>query len=280
MSIRIRVNVDDVDGKLEQYGAGAKLYWARDNTSSTGAFTDASGSLDLVTSLTAYDVDDTTGQPGHWYRTRVGNLAATDFSAWSPVFQAGELLAYATVTDLREELRLPASDHSRDNLLADLLRDASDWLTTECGRDFYRHPQVSGTETRLYDLRAGDTVIVDDIVSLTTVEYAYSTGTAYAILDAAGWTLAPRLASPYGVLELTDAGLLEHFYAGTGTVRLTGVFGFAAVPRAVRRATLDIARELYQQSVGGRPVGLEYGRVPPSAVTVIEKLSRHTYEHI
>jgi hypothetical protein len=277
MSIRIRVNVDDVDGKLEQYGAGAKLYWARDNTSSTGAFTDASGSLDLVAGLTAYDVDDTTGQPGHWYRTRVGNLAATDFSAWSPVFQAGELLAYATVTDLREELRLPASDHSRDNLLADLLRDASAWVDAECKRDFYRHPQVGGTDVRLYDLGRDASFLEDDIVSLTKVEYATGTGAAYVELTPSDWTLEPPAGSPYATLTLTDTGLLSTFYEGTGTVRLTGVFGFASVPRLIRRATLDIARELYQQSAGGRPVGLEYGRIPPSAEAAKIKYTRTSY---
>jgi hypothetical protein len=278
MSIRIRVNVDDVDGKIEQYGVGAKLYWGRDNVSSAGAFGDATGSELLVSGQTAYDIDDSTGQPGHWYRTRIGNAAQTDFSAWSDVFQAGQLLAYATVVDLREEVRLV--DDSRDNLLADLLRDASGWIDAECGRDFYRHPQVSGTEVRYYDLADGQTAIAEDIVSLTSVEYATYTGDVYVPLGSTEWSLWPRLASPYSYVTLTDAAPLTAFYGGTATVKLTGVFGFASIPRLVRRATLDIARELYQQSAGGTPVGIEYGRLPPSAVAVKEQFMRRTFAHV
>lgn len=277
MSIRIRVNVDDVDGKIEQYGVGAELVWGRDNLSAAGAFTDATGDELLVSGQTAYDIDDTTGQPGHWYRTRICNTAGTDCSAWSDVFQAGQLLAYATVVDLREEVRL--YDDSKDNLLADLLRDASGWIEDLCGRDFYRHPQVSGTEIRYYNVTDGS-LIVDDIVSLTEVAYAGFTGDAYTALTGTDWALGPIGQTPFGYLSLTDTGTLGSFYSGFATVRLTGVFGFASVPRLIRRATLDVARELYQQSANGKPVGMEYGRIPPSAVTAKEKYLRRTYAHV
>lgn len=276
MGILISTNVDDVDDRIRDYGAGAKLYWARDNVAAGGAFTDASGNTLLVAAQTAYEIYDSTGQDGYYYRTRVGNTGATDFSAWSDVFRAGSLLAYASVTDLREELPgLP--DSTRDNMLADLLRDASDWLTVECGRTFYRSPQVTGTEVRTYDLPSDATSIEDDIVSVSLVEYGTSTGAAFTTVSATDYTLAPRLASPFSALTLTDLATVGTFYAGIGTVRVTGVFGFASVPRLIRRATLDLARELYQQSAGGRPVGIEFGRLPPSAVSAIEKYKRRTY---
>lgn len=278
MGLLLKASVDDVDDRIRDYGVGAKLYWARDNTSAAGAFTDASGSTVLIAGQTAYEIYDATGQDGYYYRTRVGNAAATDVGAWADVFRAGSLLSYASVTDLREELRLP--DDSRDNLLADLLADASDWITAECGRDFYRHPQVSGTEVRLYDLTDDTSAVLDDIISLTTVEYGAYTGSSYTALVAADWTLEPRLGSPYSALTLTDYGSLGHFYAGTGTVRLTGVFGFPSVPRLIRRATLDLARELYQQSAGGKPVGIEFGRIPPSAEAAKAKYARRTYAFV
>lgn len=275
MGLLIYASVDSPDDRIRDYGAGAKLYWARDNTSAVGTFVSASGSVTLVAGQTTYEVYDATAADGHFFRTRVGNTGGTDFSAWSPVFQGGALEAYATVDDLREELRLP--DDSRDNLLADLLRDASDWITAECGRDFYRHPQVSGTEVRLYDLDADSAAIEDDIVSLTTVEYGTYTGSTYTAATAADYTLYPRLGSPYSSLSLTDLSAVSTFYAGRGTVRLTGVFGFAAVPRLIRRATVDLARELYQQGANGRPVGIEFGRIPPSAQMAKEKYSKRTY---
>ncbi len=280
MGLSLRVSVDSVDDRIRDYGVGAKLYWARDNTSATGTFADATANTILVAGQTAYEVYDATGASGQYYRTRVGNTGATDFSAWSAVFQGGAIEAYATVDDLREEIRLP--NDSYDNVLADYLRDASGWLDAVCNRDFYRHPQVTGTETRMYHLPSDAFEINDDIVSITTVEYATTTGRPYVAALATDWVLLPARVSgePYSAVALSDVGLVSTWYAGYATVRLTGVFGFAAVPRAVRRATLDIARELYQQGVGGRPVGLEFGRLPPSAQATIERYTRHDYAHV
>lgn len=276
MGILTYTNVDDVDDRLRDYGALAKLYWARDNTSAVGAFADASGNTLLIAGQTAYEIYDATGQDGYYYRSRVGNTGGTDFTAWSDVFRAGSLLAYASVTDLREELPgLP--DSTRDNMLADLLRDASDWLSAECGRTFYRSPQVTGTEVRTYDLTSDSGSIEDDIVSVSLVEYGTYTGGTFTTVTGSDYTLGPRLASPFSALTLTDLATVGTFYAGTGTVRVTGVFGFASVPRLIRRATLDLARELYQQSAGGRPVGIEFGRLPPSAVSAIERYKRRSY---
>lgn len=272
MGIPIHSSVDAVDDRIRDYGAGAKLYWGRDNTSAAGVFTDASGNTALVAGQSTYELYDATGQTGHYYRTRVGNAAATDFSAWSTVFRAGELQAYASVDSLREMLNLP--DDSRDNFLADCLRRASGWLDQETGRDFYRHPQVTGTETRTYNVSSDGSTITDDIISITTIEYATATGGLYTALVATDWSLTPPGSAPYSAAYLTDTGLLSTFYAGYGTVRITGVFGYLTVPALIEQATLDLARELYQQGPGGRTVGVDFGRMPLSVQRAVDKYRR------
>lgn len=264
-------NPDDLRGTLA-YGTGA-LVRLEHATAIGGTYTEVATQA-LIAGQSAYEFWHG-GATTDYYRTRVTHSSGAPASAYSDPFQGGALASYASVTDLREELRLP--DDSRDNLLADLLADASDWITAECGRDFYRHPQVSGTEVRSYDLDADATAILDDIISLTTVEYGTYTGSTFTAVAATEYTLLPRLGSPYSSLSLTDLSTVATFYAGRGTVRLTGVFGFASVPRLIRRATLDLARELYQQSAGGRPVGIEFGRIPPSAQTAKEKYAKRTY---
>lgn len=255
----IRVNVDAPDDKITEFGAGAKLYWARDNTSAAGAFTDASGSVTLVASQSQYEIIDTTGAVGHFYRTRVGNTGGTAFDTWAPVFQAGAATAYATLDALREYVNIPNT--SQDNLLSDLLVDASGYLDAKCERDFYRHPAVTGTEARTFDgngrtrlhVRAG-------IISLTTVEQAPYTGGSYASLVAADWVLGPTdkpANDPYTEIHVSDRGGYPYWYWGSSTIRLTGVFGWPSPPAMIRKATLDLAREWYRQGPGGGgPVGI------------------------
>ena len=184
-------------------------------------------------------------------------------------------MQYRAVQALRETLGLP--DNSRDNLLADCLRRASDWIGAECNRDFYRHPQVTGTEVRTYHLGAAATYIRDDIISLTTVEYPLGTGQAYTVLTAANYTLDPATVDgvPFDALYLSDVGILSSFSAGYATVRLTGVFGYLSVPGLIEQATLDLAREMYQQGPGGRTVGVDFGRLPLSVQRAIAKFRRY-----
>ncbi len=255
----IRINVDAPDDKITEFGAGAKLYWYRDNTSATGAFTDATGNVALVATQSQYEIIDATGAVGHYYRSRVGNTGGTSFDTYGPVFQAGAISSYATLDDLREYLSLP--DDSRNNLLSELLRDASDYISAKCGHDFYRHPQVTGTEVRTFDGNGSGLIRVPvGIVSLTQAELANYSGGSYSILAGADWTLYPLDKSDdvsYRAIALSDQGTYRYWPSGFATVRLTGVFGWASVPAMIRKATLDLAREWYRQGPGGGgPVGV------------------------
>lgn len=263
----IRVNVDNPGDKITEFGAGAKLYWARDNNSATGAFTDASGSTTLVATQTQYEIIDTTGAVGHWYRTRIGNTGATLFDEWSPPFQAGAASAYATLDALREYVQLP--NNARDNLLSDLLVDASGYLDAKIGHDFYRHPAVASApdEVRTYDGTGGDTLIIrSGIIELTSVEVAAQTGGTYNTLTATDWVLGPPdkpSTDPYWYIAVSNTGSYPYWYRGYNTIRLTGVFGWPSIPPMISKATLDLAREWYRQGPGGGgPVGINQFGTP------------------
>jgi hypothetical protein len=87
-----------------------------------------------------------------------------------------------------------------------------------------------------------------------TLDSAYSTVAA----GSTGYYLHPHVATsgiPYSDLELSPIGSPTYYPLG-GLVKLTGVFGFAAVPPLVRRATIDIARDWYRAALGGDgPIG-------------------------
>ncbi len=273
MSQKVILNADNVDDLLAGYGAGARIEVYRAATSG-GAFSMIT-TLPLVSGTEQYEYWDATGSSTDYYKVRYATSAGTTPSAYSAEFQGGAIEAYASIDSLREMLNLP--DNSRDNFLADCLRRASGWLTEECGRDFYRHPQVSGTEVRTYNLDDTATSVDDDIVSLTTVEYASGTGGTFTAAVSTDYALVPSGGTPFSSVYLSDIGLVPEFSAGYGTVRLTGVFGYASVPTLIEQATLDLARELYQQGPGGRAVGVDFGRLPLSVQRAITKYGRHTF---
>lgn len=264
----LRINADNPGDKLTEFGAGAKLYWARDNASAAGAFTDASGNTALVATQTQYELLDSTGAVGYFYRTRIGNTGGTSFDTWSDVFQAGAPTAYATVDALREFLQLP--DDSRDNVLSDLLRRVTvriNKFLSSAGFDFFRHPAVTGTEIRTYD---GDNrnwlYVTQGITSLTLVRLATTTGATPASLAATDWKLRlpAQYDGPYLTLQLTGVAGYPYLYSGYDTVELTGVFGYTAIPDDVVQATLMWAADLYRLGAGGgtplSATGEEFGQ--------------------
>jgi hypothetical protein len=261
---QVIVNVDDPDDILLAYGAAAKVRLER---ATSAAFSDATEIDDevILSGISQYDFFDPVGSASSWYRSRYSASAGAPFSEYSDGFQAGNPTAYATLGALREYLNL--GDASSDNVLSDLLEDASRYLDEKCGRDFLRHPGVSGTETRTFLTERGNLLEVRaGIVSLTTVQLATYTGAAYNTLSAADWVLWPTDPEPYhsySGIALTDTGSYRTWYPALAGAQLTGVFGFAEVPPLIRRATLDLAREWYRQGPGGGgPVGVNQFGTP------------------
>jgi hypothetical protein len=267
MSQRLRLNVNDATQEIADRGPGARIEIQRDTSSTFGAPT-ALGPVALVAGQDQYTYFDPTGSSSNYYRFRltdnVGSPASA--SAWSATFRGDADAAYATLEDLREYVDLP--DDSKDNLLSDLLVQASAYLDAACERDFYRHPQIDGTETRLFDgtgtvrlrVRAG-------IVSLSQVEIATTVAGGFTTVDPTDYVLAPtdKAAdmSYTSVLLVNYTGSWTNWYTVRQGVRLTGVFGWAEVPQTIRKATLDLAREWYRQGPGGGgPVGVNQFGTP------------------
>lgn len=266
MAIKLTINLTEPSADLlTGYGAGAKLHVQRDTTSAFAAPTDLT-LVSIVSGTEQYEVWDSGGSSSSWYRSRIENTTATVVSDWSDPFRATALLAYATVDDLAETMNLPNAD--KYNMLADLLVDASSTIDQLCGRDFYRHPQVSGTEVRTYHVnltgQSNLKLAVNqpvDIVSITTLEVGYAGGTYTAITaGSTGYYLEPAQPAPgwpYTSIILSRYGTYDTWPTGDQVVRITGVFGWPEVPGLIKRATIDLAREWYRVGPGGGgPIGM------------------------
>ncbi len=272
MAVKLVVNTTDSAGDLiAGYGTSAKVYLYSAATEA-GAYT-VIDSLALVSGTEQYEFWDATGTSSTWYKARFGNLLATVFSDYSDAFQSSSISAYATLDDLLETMDVPIGSGSstRLNLLADLLVDASAMIDMACGRRFYRDPQVSGTSTFTFNVvDAGATTLAAaigrgvDIISVTTLEYRESTTGAYATIasgdtgylldkdaDALG-TVATHW--PYIDVALSpDSATRTVYPTGRSAIRLVGALGFPRVPALVKRACIDMAREMYRQGPGGGP---------------------------
>lgn len=266
------VNVDSPADILAGYGAGAVIRVERDTTSAFAAPTEIT-TIPVVATTRQYEYWDANGTSAHYYRTRFSKAVPTQashYSDYSTVFRAGQLQAYATLDDLKETMNFGASDASKDNMLSDLLVDASNYIDRMTSRSFYRFPQVSGTETRTYQIvNSGEKSLQRaigiglDIASITTLEVTTDlVGTTWTTL-ASGSTgyyfdpLNPETGWPYEDVRLSSEGSVYTTFPYRGQVRIVGAFGFASVPPMIKRATIDLAREWYRQGPGGGgPIGM------------------------
>lgn len=264
--IRVDVNVNDATAQIAGYGAGALLRLGRAPVLA-GPYVELATQL-LVAGVDAYTFWDANPIAGGWYRTQLSDALNQSPSAYSEPFLAEAVRAYANVEDLIEMLpRISGAGRDR-NVLADCLQRGAAVLDARSHRDFYRHPQVTGEEVRVFDVpgswsREGVTRIEvpEGVVSVSLVEYATATGGPFTAFGAGEVLLRPLYrgpGEPFWRLELSSApGVVGRFWPGQGTVRARGVWGFEAVPGVMRAGNLALAREMVPAAImsGGAPRG-------------------------
>lgn len=254
---------------IAQFGEDAKLYLYR-AAAEEGPYSEVvAAATVLVAGTDRYELQDPAGAPGiSWYKPRVGDAGGTLFAGDPSVtdpsdgeyiapFLSTSLTAYATLDQLKRTIKTVAD--TNDAVLEGYLGDASAFIDGKLHRRFYRDPQVSGTTTRTFRVTRSSASLCRavrrgiDIISVTTITVADGTGATPTELAAADWYLLDPdyEGHPSPDLVLSDVGTRSTWPIGFDTVSITGVFGFPAVPDAIRRATLEIAREMHRQGAGG-----------------------------
>jgi hypothetical protein len=158
---------------------------------------------------------------------------------------------YATLGELKASLRV--QDALDDDLLSLAIEAASREIDGYCERVFY-----STTGTRVYAPTNIFTVTTDDIISVTTLKSS-SDGVTYDITWATSdYQLEPLngvaggLSTPYTRIRATGNYLMPSFSVGTfyeleALIQVTGVFGWSAIPAAIRQATVILAMRLFKR---------------------------------
>lgn len=187
-------------------------------------------------------------------------------------------MAYATLDELKVELGIDPADSRRDGQLKDLLDTATADVDAHCRRSFGQVGTEQDPVARVYDT-VGGLLLIDDLVSLDTLEY--ESGESWVAIDSSTVTLLPRNADtdgrPFTMLRTRSGAALPP------VVRITGVWGWPAVPAVVPRATVLQALRLAES--GKVPLGVTggdsmmgslriYGDLHPDAAHLLGPLVR------
>ena len=153
---------------------------------------------------------------------------------------------YATLTDVKNALRI--TDALDDSLLETAIESASRMIDGYTARTFYN----AGTATRYFAATDALNLIIDDAISVTTVQSTDEVGDTYTTWTANDFQLEPLnsrsdgLYMPYtGIRAVGD--YTWPVVDQQALCRITAVWGWAQVPTAIKQATIIQASRLFKR---------------------------------
>ena len=187
---------------------------------------------------------------------------------------------YCSLADVKSALRI--TDAVDDSLIELSIEAASREIDGYCQRAFY-----TTSATRVFEATNAFITETDDIVSVTTLKTSTdgaTYGTTWATTD---FQLEPLngvtagLSQPYTRVRAVGANLFPQWsvtgtYSNFAGVQITGVFGWSAVPTAIKQAAILLAMrqfKRYDSPLGVAGFGdigvMRVGRVDPDVEALI-----------
>ena len=153
---------------------------------------------------------------------------------------------YCTLADVKAALRI--TDSVDDSLLEMAVESASRLIDGYAYRYFYN----AGTATRDFVAEDSYLTIIDDLISISELKTTDEIGSDYVTWSADDYQLRPvngkidGLSVPYTSILSTD-DLLFNLKGQQALVRVTGVWGWSAVPIAIKQATVIQSSRIYKR---------------------------------
>lgn len=153
---------------------------------------------------------------------------------------------YASLTEVKAALRI--TDSVDDSLLEMAIESASRLIDGYTTRYFYN----AGTATRNFVAEDSYLTIIDDLISISELKTTDEIGSEYVTWSAGDYQLQPvngridGLAVPYTSILSTD-DLLFNKLGEQALVRVTGVWGWSAIPIAIKQATIIQSSRIYKR---------------------------------
>ena len=154
---------------------------------------------------------------------------------------------YATLADVKASLKI--TDNLDDSLLEIAVESASRLIDGYTGRYFYN----GGTATRNYAASDSWIVYIDDVQSVSEVASTDEVGGTYTTWTANDYQLEPLngisggMTQPYTSIRAVNQYVWP-FLADRALVKITGVWGWASVPIAVKQATILQAARIFKRN--------------------------------
>ena len=154
---------------------------------------------------------------------------------------------YATLADVKNSLKI--TDNMDDSLLEIAVESASRLIDGYTGRYFYN----GGTATRNYAASDSWIVYIDDVQSVSEVASTDEVGGTYTTWTANDYQLEPLngfsggMTQPYTSIRAVNQYVWP-FLADRALVKITGVWGWASVPIAVKQATILQAARIFKRN--------------------------------
>jgi hypothetical protein len=159
---------------------------------------------------------------------------------------------YTDLTTMKspDVLKLSATDTTSDTILETIIEAASRTIDSDCARFFYKS---ATDETRYYTAELSDKLFLsDDLVSITELATDGDNDRTWAEIwsATADYDLVPynaaAIGDPYTAIEMIDTGAytFPHYRKG---VKITGVFGYPAVPKKITQACILLSSRLFKR---------------------------------
>jgi hypothetical protein len=153
---------------------------------------------------------------------------------------------YCTLADVKAALRI--TDSVDDSLLEMAVESASRLIDGYAYRYFYN----AGTATRDFVAEDSYFTIIDDLISITQLRTTDEIGSDYVTWSSDDYQLRPvngkidGLSVPFTSILSTD-DLLFNIKGEQALVEVTGVWGWVAVPIAIKQACVIQASRIYKR---------------------------------
>jgi len=196
------------------------------------------GQLTHTPASGVYSIDIPCTETGVWLYLWVGTGAASDAVAGTWTVHSTSLnRLYCTPAELKS--RVGIDDNLDDDQILAACEAASRWIDGHCDRQFWR-----GSDTRTFAVRNAYVADIDDLVSLTAITTDTTADGSYATtLAASQYQLWPVNAAsgpeprPYTQVRAVSTGSFPGVSNRRYNVlQIAGVFGWPAVPDAVKHA--------------------------------------------
>ena len=153
---------------------------------------------------------------------------------------------YASSSDLKTTLELTGESFADDDVTR-ALAAASRTIDGECRRRFY--PDTTTSKIRYYSPASPRRVSIDDLITLTELAVGSGNNTFTTVLTLhTDFELGPLNAVEDGRPWTSVEAITARLPCGMRTVRVTGKFGWAAIPDEIEQATIILAAKLLKRS--------------------------------